>query len=144
MVKETIGQRGKTAEKAVKDLLTRLNVQADLAWFRTPDARAARGTLAASPADFLVAVKGKVLWWEVKSTQHPFRLRRDAVSQLPTLKKFRMAGMEYVVLVFHTEERLWRVVKGQWLEVHGGASWALDKHKAYVDLLDALKGEGVL
>lgn len=139
------GTRGKYAEGEVRKLLTKLNSRADFAWHRMPDARAARSALAAQPADFIVANAGKVLWWEVKETKIAHRLPHDKVSQHPTLAKFRLAGMDYIVIVFHTEERAWRVVPGRWLDTHrSGASWVIDEFDAYGSLEDALVGEGVL
>lgn len=54
MKKESIGQRGKTAEKAVELVLKKWNSKTSFAFHRLPDARAAHmGRLGASPADFL-------------------------------------------------------------------------------------------
>jgi hypothetical protein len=138
------GSRGKYAEGEVKKLLDRLNDRADVAWHRMPDSRAARGVIGAQPSDFIVAIAGRVMWWEAKETHHDYRLPRDKVSQLPTLEKFRMAGMEYVVITYHTEDKIWRVMPGKWMGENVAASWDLRPVKTYLKLEAALVGEGVL
>lgn len=121
--------RGKEAEKAVQKVLEHHNS----AWFdftfnRYPDARSARGALAAQPADFLVAAGGKAYHLEVKETLHAFRLTRDKISQLPTLKKFAMAGIGFAVAVYHSDLKKWRCIPQEFfIGKEVPASWDLSQ-----------------
>lgn len=136
-VKET-GQRGKTAEKAVKALLERLNEKHfDFAYSRLPDARAAGGRLGAVICDFLVWYRGKSLLLEVKETQQNRRLAKDKLSQLATLQKVKAAGATPVVLVYHTELDRWRVSGVDFFEF-GRPSWDLSDLVLYVSAAEAL------
>jgi hypothetical protein len=67
---------GKVAEKAVQGWLEKTSAsRRDFAFHRYPDARAARGALAAQPSDFLVAYKKLgVFHLEVKETEQQYRL----------------------------------------------------------------------
>ena len=68
---------GKETEKIVEALFTKWNESSKFAWHRFPDARAARGRMAAQPADYLFfrAPYGGLL--EVKATHHAYRLAKD-------------------------------------------------------------------
>jgi hypothetical protein len=108
---KTHGDRGKWAEKQIQDLLIAFNRKwIDVTYHRLPDARAARGALAAQPADFIVAAHGHGYFLEVKETQELHRLPRDKVKQIPDLRKFALAGMGFAVLVFHSAMEKWRCV----------------------------------
>lgn len=117
--------RGKAAEKAVFKVLDQWNAQyASFAWHRLPDARSARNFLKAQPADAIYFEGDCGGFIEVKETEHPYRLPRDKLSQLPTLKKFAMAGARSVVIVFHSELNKWRIAKVDYFE-DGRPSWDL-------------------
>lgn len=136
------GQRGKKAEEKVNAILKRWNEKAGFAYFRLPDARAAMGRLAAQPGDF-VYYHGGILdpdWSgiiEVKSTAHNFRIAKDKISQLATLKKLEAAGARSVILVWHTESDVWRAIDPCDLE-DGVPSWDLSRFPAWKDAETAL------
>jgi len=103
-------QAGKETERLVEALLKERNERLSFAWHRMPDAKAARGALAAQPADYLVASAGQAFWLEVKALRHEFRLPRDRLTQLPVLKKFKLAGMPSILLVHHYTTQKWRAL----------------------------------
>ena len=76
---------GKETEKIVEKLFVEWNHSQSFAWQRMPDARAARGRLAAQPADYLYRCGKHAGFIEVKALKHECRLPKDRVSQLPTL-----------------------------------------------------------
>lgn len=141
MKKESIGQRGKIAEKAVDALFKKWNGRSHFAFFRMPDARAAMGRLTASPGDFLYFHDKFGGFIEVKTTAHNYRLARAAVSQLPTLQKFSYAGAKNLILVFHSEIDKWRVLfpAGLSMEV---PSWDLTDVPTFDSAEDALISTG--
>ena len=133
--------RGKAAEKAVEKVLKAWNEYAIFAYWRLPDARSARSFLAAQPGDFgwFCAGKGGIL--EVKSIQHSYRLPKSNVSQLATLKKLDLAGAENVILIQHTEENVWRVVRPGNLD-SDVPSWDLRNYPTFDTPEAALRSTG--
>ena len=103
--------RGKAAEKAVEKVLKEWNQYAIFAYWRLPDARSARSFLTAQPGDFGWFCDGRGGILEVKSTQHAYRIAKDKISQLATLKKLDLAGAENLILIHHTTENVWRMVR---------------------------------
>lgn len=113
---------GKETEKLVEAVLKDQNERAAFAWHRMPDAKAARGLIGAQPADYLIASTSDAYFLEVKALKHEYRLPRDRVSQLPTLKKFEMAGMRSFVLVHHYLTGVWRIARA--IDLYdAAASW---------------------
>lgn len=99
---------GKWAEKQALLWLTEAsNKSTDLAFHRLPDAHAARGALAAQPADILVVHRGDAVFLEIKETAQERRLPKAKVSQWGTLKKLQWAGARVLVLVFMSTARQW-------------------------------------
>lgn len=139
--KETIGQRGKKAEKEVDVLLKKWNGRASFSHYRMPDARAAMGRLSASPGDFIYFTCTCAGFIEIKSTEHSYRIAKDKISQLPTLKKFEMAGARSVILIHHSTENVWRAVTPDML-IEGSPSWDLSKHQTYSTAEAALISTG--
>lgn len=109
MTRADTGNRGKWAEKQVADWLTlRSNSDLGFAWMRFPDAKSARGALAAQPADFKVASKGAGCWHlEVKETAQQLRLPKAKIRQYGLLKKWYLAGLPALVVVYLTEIDRW-------------------------------------
>lgn len=97
------GQRGKYAEKQVQTWLERESAsRSNFTFHRFPDARAARGALAAQPADYLVSYYAQRVvpsMLEVKETQGINRLPKDKISQYGKLKAFWLAGFGVYVVV---------------------------------------------
>lgn len=133
---------GKATEQLVEKLFEQWNQDVNFSWHRLPDARAARGFLAAQPADYI--------WWrrpaggylEVKATQHAYRLSKDKVRQLPLLHKHGLAGAQCYVLVHHYLQGTWRVVAAADLAL-GLPSWDLSAVPTFTSAEAALKSTGL-
>lgn len=134
-------QVGKETERIVEDILREQNKRACFAWHRFPDARSARGFLAAQPSDYLIVDGGRTYFLELKALKHPGRLPSARVSQLPVLKKFEGAGAVAVILVHHYLEGTWRTVNVKDLEF-GRPSWDLRAVPTHTSARDALFGGG--
>lgn len=133
------GQRGKTAEKEVKEYFEHLNgTHFDFAFSRLPDARSAGGRLGAVLCDFLVWFKGLSIPLEVKETKHDYRLAKDKLSQLAILQKVAGAGAVPYVLVYFTTIDQWRVAPISYFEF-GVPSWDMRDLKLYPDAKVALE-----
>lgn len=142
MIKESVGERGKTAEKAVTRHFDILNTRfAHFAFERLSDARAAGGRLKKQISDYLV-------WWgqwnvplEVKSTEHDYRLSKDAISQLPKLNKVALAGAKpHVLVLFKTIEK-WRIAPISYFD-YGVPSWDMRDLPLYDSAQQALESTG--
>lgn len=100
---------GKAAEKQAEAwLMQRSAGLHEFAYHRYPDARAARGALAAQPADYLVAAgRAGVFHLEVKETGEERRLPKAKVSQYGKLLMFWWAGIQPLVLVYRSRFNDW-------------------------------------
>ena len=133
---------GKETEKLVEALFIKWNDRSQFSWHRLPDAKAARGFLAAQPADYV--------WWnlphggylEVKACHHAYRLPKDKVRQLPLLQKHALAGARSLVLVNHYLLGKWRVMHASQLEI-GLPSWDLTSVPLFDSAEVALKSTGL-
>jgi len=141
MKKESIGARGKQAEKTVEAILKKWNGKSTFAYWRLPDARSARSFLSAQPGDFGFYCGANAGIIEVKSTTHAFRIAKDKISQLAVLTKLEMAGAKSVILINHSVEGVWRAVLPTQLEI-GLPSWNLSEFKTYASAEEALKSTG--
>ena len=128
---------GKETERMVIEELDQLNTRLDFAYHRLPDAKAARGALAAQPADFIVS-SGKGMYLEVKAIKHAFRVPKDKIRQLAVLKKFELAGMPAAIIVHHYIEGIWRVVRPKDLEF-GVPSWDISAAYGHSSVGEAVK-----
>ena len=137
----SISNTGKKAEKLVEAVLKKWNGRSGFAYFRLPDSRAARNFLTAQPGDFAYYCGHRAGILEVKSTQHPYRLAKDKISQLPTLKKLSAAGAANLVLVQHTTENVWRILYPGGLDA-SVPSWDLREVETYPDAESALLSTG--
>ena len=137
----SISNTGKKAEKLVEAVLKKWNNRAGFAYFRLPDSRAARNFLTAQPGDFAYYCGPRAGILEVKSTQHTYRLAKDKISQLPTLKKLSAAGAANLVLVQHTTENVWRILYPGGLD-SSVPSWDLREVETYPDAESALLSTG--
>ena len=123
---------GKWAEARVSEWLKNVwNRRAERSYHRYPDARAARGALAAQPADFLVSQRrvpwvpgdnaftyGEVTHLEVKETIEANRLPKDKLSQFGTLRMHALAGIAVRVLVYRSAHKDWVFFTEQQLFVY--------------------------
>lgn len=94
----------------VEDVFKKWNSRADFAWHPMPDSHSARGRVPAQPADYLYRCGRNSGFIEVKAIDHPFRLTRARLTQLPMLRKWTMAGAQDLVLVHHYRKQTWRLV----------------------------------
>jgi len=147
---ERIGQRGKDAEKDVRQVLEGWNNLACFAFDRLPDARAARGRMKSSLADYMV-------WYapgghrfniplEVKSTEHStkrggYLLSASALDQLPLLKKVALAGANPFVLVYFKKFDYWRVAHIHFFSF-GESSWDMSECPTFPTAKAALESTG--
>lgn len=130
---------GKATEELVLDILKEENRRVDFAFHRLPDAKSARGALAAQPADTLIVDKGLMAFLEIKALRHSFRLTKDRVSQLPTLHKFEAAGAVCLILCHHYMDGIWRIINARDLDA-SQPSWDLRHLKVYTNPRDAIFG----
>jgi len=135
--------RGKLEEKEVQTFLTNYsNKNAKFDFLRYPDARTAGGRMTAMPADFeffMPFVHGLI---EVKATEHPFRLPKDKVSQLATMKKRALAGGKCFLLIHHSTEDNWRICPVEDM-ASNVPSWDFSHLKNYDSAESALLSTGV-
>jgi hypothetical protein len=106
----TVGQRGKFAEGKVKAWMTkRSDAEAAFWMYRYPDPRA--GSLQAVPADFGALRLGVPYLVEVKEVDHDFRLpaKNFSADKVARMNKFRIAGGECWVVIYHRTTKLWRL-----------------------------------
>jgi penicillin-binding protein-related factor A (putative recombinase) len=78
----------------------------NFAYHRYPDARAARGALAAQPADYLVS-NGTICHLEVKETEQINRLPKKKIRQYGMLLKWKWAGVTPFVVIYRSEAKDW-------------------------------------
>jgi len=136
-----VGERGKVAEKTVQKVLEAWNTKHEtFAFHRLPDARSAGGRLGAQPSDFLFYEGDYGGFIEVKETEHPSRLAKDKISQLPILRKFSLAGARSIVIVYHSTIKLWRIARLEWFE-GTPASWDLSALPTFASAEAAMTSE---
>jgi hypothetical protein len=109
MVKPAAAGKGESAEKLVKEWLDkRQKNRGGFAYHRMPDAKAARGPLAAQPADFIIACTAAGgTFLEVKECAEQYRLPKANIAQFGKLLAFHLAGMPSFVLVRCSAINLW-------------------------------------
>lgn len=107
-----LGNMGKKTEAAVFAWLTaRSNADAEFAWHRLPDARSARGAIAAQPSDALVIWKGVgTTFLEIKETKEIRRLPKAKIGQYGILKKMDMAGAVVLIVIYLSSLDRWTVL----------------------------------
>ena len=108
---------GKWAEKQVALFLEQCsNGSSSFAWHRLPDARSARGMLAAQPSDMIVSLGTKhgnrTIYLEVKETKDIRRLQKAKIGQYGMLLKFWLTQAHVLVLVFMSTTQQWVMLKG--------------------------------
>ncbi len=135
-------EAGKETEIMVQDVFKKWNSRTDFAWHRMPDSRASRGRLPAQPADYLYRCGMNSGFIEVKAIDHPFRLTRARLTQLPVLRKWTMAGGNDLVLVHHYRKQTWRLVAVGDLDP-SLPSWDLRPYGEFTDPETALKALGL-
>ena len=129
---------GKETEKIVEEVLKEWNSRLFFAYLRMPDARAARGHLAAQPGDFLYQCCESSGFIEIKALKHPCRLPASRLTQLPVLRKWDMAGARSIILVHHYMIGKWRVLYPAVLETNV-TSWDISEVRTYESAADALE-----
>ena len=113
------GDAGKAAEREVMAWLSKeSDANSVFSFHRLPDARAARGALAAQPADSIVVHRSEITFLEVKESAEKTRLPRAKVSQYGSLLKFHLAGARVLVVVRRSLYRDWVVLHNSHLFHH--------------------------
>jgi hypothetical protein len=136
---------GKWAEKQAALFLEQCSKESSsFAWHRFPDSRAARGMLAAQPADYLVSFssnhKNHTVYLEVKECANERRLPKAKVGQYGLLFKFWLTRAHVLVLVFMSKPQKWVMLTGSQLFCYDEcpASFPLYDLKPYDTAADAL------
>lgn len=137
---KSVANRGKSAEKKVRDYLKKVDERL-LNWDfeRLSDARSAGGRgakiVVGDYAIFNPAFHGVI---EVKEIAHDYRIPAANITQLPKLRKRALAGGHCYVLVLHTTTGKWRRILATDLELRNTGSWDLRPYPEYDSLEDAL------
>lgn len=132
---------GKETETLIENLFSDWNSSQNFAWHRMPDAKAARGRVSAQPADFMYRHGKFSGFLEVKALKHAKLLPSGRVTQLPTLRKWSLAGSNDVILVFQYLEDKWRVMFPDELDP-SVPSWDISGVKSFSTPGDALISTG--
>lgn len=138
--KMSAGQRGKFAEKKVREYLEKVDQQlVHFDYERVSDARSAGGrgakTVVGDFMFFTPELHGVI---EVKEIGHDFRIPAKNITQLPKLRKRLLAGGRCYVVVYHTTTQLWRCIPAEELELRTTGSWDLRDFPTYESLEQAL------
>jgi hypothetical protein len=116
------GQRGKSSETVVEDVLKALrDSRPHFIFQRNQDARAAGRPMPAAVSDFIVVCHGQASTLEVKEVKSGTRLRK--FDQLPRQQRWEMAGVQGLVLVHFVENDRWALAWTKDLEP--AASWQM-------------------
>lgn len=115
--------RGKEAEKLLKNYLEQLAVTSSCASHRLPDAHA--GSLTAALCDFLFMQNGRLCLVECKETQHAFRLPHKNVDtgQIGRMRLWQFAGANAFVMIYHKPLQVWRSAPVDYFLSREGGSW---------------------
>jgi hypothetical protein len=133
---------GDETENLVEALFAEWNKRLNFAWHRLPDAKSGKGRIHAQPADYIYRSREHAGFLEVKALKHAYRLPAERVTQLPTLRKWSLAGSRDLVLVFHYMEGLWRIMYATELEF-GVPSWDLRGRNGHTTAEEALLSTGL-
>jgi hypothetical protein len=98
---------GKYLENQVSDYIKALSNPGILI-HRFSDSTSARNISSAQPADFILAVRGKLILLECKSVKQANRLPKFA--QHPRLQRWLLAGVPSKLLIHHYIEENYRLV----------------------------------
>lgn len=117
--KAGLGDRGKWAEQQAEEWMEAESARnAEFAWHRFPDSRAARNPLPPQPSDYLVGFRypahnPMASLLEVKETENVTRLPKDKLRQYGKLRMFHMAGFRIFALVFRSHHNDWVVFRAE-------------------------------
>lgn len=120
--------RGKVAERLVKQELDKLTVRANFDYERITDAFSSRGGATISrPGDFLAFDNGTAVLLEVKEVAHAFRLPKPNFppDQRARMNKRALAGCMCCVLVYSSVSKLWRYLPLSFFDTGTTGSWDL-------------------
>lgn len=100
--------KGKWAEKQARDWMEARSAKvAAFVYHRYPDAKAARGALAAQPADYLVSANKVIYHLETKETKQINRLPKGKIKQFGQLLKWWIGGITPYVVIYRSETQDW-------------------------------------
>ena len=132
---------GKSAERAVQNVLEALKQsEPKFDYQRLYDATSARGAFQAQVSDFLFFMPNVHGAIEVKSTEHFYRIKKQAftTSQMSRLKRRMDAGGEAWVIVHHHIPDLWRAVPfSDCYEAFTGGKASMDMTERYLTFATA-------
>lgn len=137
--------RGKSAEAEVKKFLEAYDRKvACFDWERRYDAHSAGGRFQRQTGDFAFYMPNFFGAIEVKEVKHSFRLphKNFETDQVAKLRKRQMAGGHIIILVYHTEDDLWRMPPFGTFKEREGGSWDLSKFTTYGSAAEALDAFG--
>lgn len=138
----TAHEVGNEVEALVEKTLKFFNTRLVFAFHRLPDTKSARLNMVASqPADYIYRCGSHAGMIEAKGLGHPYCLPKKNLSQLPTLRKWALAGSEDVILVYHYMQDKWRPVYPIALNP-ADPSWDLRQFLTFGTAEDALKSTG--
>lgn len=138
---KALAERGKDCETAVMKALKRWQEQdpKHREFNRLLDTRAAQRIVKPAPADFDFYGNGMFGLIECKQTKHPYRLSKGNVSQLPRMLKRYLAGGACGIVVYHSEERVYRGLSMAFLQGDSDkGSWDLRAVPAVATASEAL------
>lgn len=100
--------RGKFAEKKLREMCVEFAKSANFAFHRFPDAHA--GSMVTAPADFQTLYDSQMRLIEVKETEELARLpyKNFAPDQVARMRLWKLAGAESWVIIYHTESKFYR------------------------------------
>jgi hypothetical protein len=137
--------RGKTAEKKVKDALAELErTRMHFTYNRVQDAHSAGGRFTPQAGDYqafsLDGERSRNFILEVKELKHDYRLPHGSYSidKVARVRKRQLAGTECLVLLYHSEAKRWRAVEFDVFLQREGGSWDL-RDWPHVDMPTALQ-----
>ena len=127
----TFANRGKVAERLLKNELQARSCSQNAISYRLPDAHA--GSFTPTLCDFLLMVSGELFLLECKSVKHAYRLPHGnfGPDQAARMRLWTLAGASAFVLVFHETLAVWRCLPLEVFLQREGGSWDLRPFPVY-------------
>lgn len=142
----TEANRGKSTEAEVTKYLKAYDAKhQDFDWARNYDSHSAGGRFQRQTGDFQFYGPGVHGVIEAKEVKHTFRVPHTNFTKEAVAKvwKRQLAGGEIIVLIHHSEAKLWRVVPLHVFRERVGGSWDLSAWRPLPSCAAALDSLGV-
>lgn len=134
--------RGKVAEGKLQKEFEKLNLsRSDFCFERIYDARSSMGKSSCPRSgDFLLFYQGRNILVECKEVDHSYRLPRAnyPLDQRARGKKRALAGSECWVCIYHTPDKLWRILPLAYFGTETTGSWDFRAFET-CDILDVIE-----